>query len=130
MSVMTMVVMTVTMMPDDHSKKARLGPLEGRPLGGVGGRSSLMAAIQVSFMGCGVGGSSSASSLLSLALMAAEELGGRGWISLGTMTKSRPSTRMAPAQSTNTPQILALPQASCIDLVYSMHLHSQGKHLS
>ena len=78
LSVMTMIVMTVTMMPDDHSKKARLGPLEGRPLGGVGGRSSLMAAIQVSFMGCGVGGSSSASSLLSLALMAAEELGGRG----------------------------------------------------
>ena len=109
-----MSVMTMTMMPNDHSKKARLGPLEGRPRGGVGGRSSLMAAIQVSFMGCGVGGSSSASSPLSAALMAAEELGGRGWISLGTMTRSRPSTRIAPAQSAGRPQAFALPQASYI----------------
>ena len=122
MSVMTTTVMTVTMMPDDHSKKARLGPLEGRPRGGVGGRSSLMAAIQVSFMGCGVGGSSSASSPLSRALMAAEELGGRGWISLGTMTRSRPSTRMAPAQSAGRPQALALPKASSTDPVPSVHL--------
>ena len=83
-----------------YSKKARLGPLAGLPLGGVGGLSSLIAAIQVSFMGCGVGGSSSTSSPLSVALGVPFELGGKGCISLGTMTRSLPSTRIAPGKAT------------------------------
>lgn len=90
-----------------HSKKARLGPLGGLPLGGVGGLSSLMAAIQVSVMGCGVGGSSSTSSAESPVFGVPFEFGGRGCINLGTITKSLPSTRMAPAASnkraSNTP---------------------------
>lgn len=59
--------------------------------------ANMLTCIQVSVVGCGVGGSSSMSSpslgLLGLPL----GLGGRGCMSLGTITKSLPSTRIAPA---------------------------------
>jgi hypothetical protein len=77
----------------------------GRPRGGVGGRSSLIAAIHVSGTpGWGVGGSSSISSPAAPKLPGVRGVeGGSGWMSLGTITRSRPSTRIAPA-------LLAVPQ--------------------
>jgi hypothetical protein len=97
---------------EHHSKKARLGPLGGLPLGGVGGLSSLMAAIQVSVMGCGVGGSSSTSSAESQVFGVPFRFGGRGWISLGTITRSLPSTKMAPAAS-NREGCYQMPHTAC-----------------
>ena len=81
-----------------------LGP-PGRPRGGVGGLSSFTLAIHVSdtpWMN-GVGGSSSMSRPVPGAGLPRGVFGGSGWISLGTMTLSLPSTKMAPA-------LLAVPQ--------------------
>jgi hypothetical protein len=75
----------------------------GRPLGGVGGRSSLTDAIHVSEAPAyGVGGSSSSFKSELIGLPRGVD-GGRGWINFGTMTLSLPRTKIAPA-------LLAVPQ--------------------
>lgn len=102
-----------------HSKNAsELGtPVPALPRGGVGGLSSLIEAIQVSKTEKlpppapppePEAPPSSPSSLITPPspeasppanepdLFGEVGVGGRGWMSLGTMTRSRPRTRMAP----------------------------------
>ena len=75
--------------------------------------SQQSTCIHVSVVGWGVGGSWSSSRSFSN-LRAPDDrgvLGGSGWMSLGTITRSRPSTRMAPAQATLKPEAGALQRA-------------------
>lgn len=103
----------------NHSKNASEldTPVPARPRGGVGGLSSLMDAIQVSSTEKlpppapppepEAPPLSSPSSLIAHSpepspparepgLLGEVGVGGSGWMSLGTMTRSRPRTRIAP----------------------------------
>lgn len=113
------LVVVSTKKEKNHSKNAsELGtPVPARPRGGVGGLSSLIDAIQVSSTEKlpppapppepEASPPSSPSSLITPSpepspparepdLFGEVGVGGSGWMSLGTMTRSRPRTRIAP----------------------------------